>query len=88
MPKTGLELPYMRHDYRFSRPKNDLKEPIFTYESQGEKLMFIDQYKNKDLLKENLHFKPRLVYESTELISPFYDNKIENNEYVRKEDLI
>jgi|LauGreDrversion4_2_1035121.scaffolds.fasta_scaffold61839_1 hypothetical protein len=41
----------MRHDYRFIKPKVDNQEPIFTYESQGEKLMFIEQYKNKDLLK-------------------------------------
>ena len=39
----------MKHDYRFIRPKynengNHLlePEPIHTYESQGEKLMFID----------------------------------------------
>lgn len=54
--------------------------------------MFIDQYKNKDVLKENLEFKPRIVYDSTELTSPFYPSlgasEGSTNEYIRKEDLI
>ncbi len=54
--------------------------------------MFIEQYKNKDILKENLEFKPRIVYDSTELTSPFYSSlgtaEAPAQEYIRKEDLI
>ena len=36
-----------------------------------------------------MHFKPRLIYDSTELTSPYYDATTpENVEYLRKEDLI
>jgi|LauGreDrversion4_2_1035121.scaffolds.fasta_scaffold1076500_1 hypothetical protein len=54
--------------------------------------MFIDQYKNKDTHKDNIDFKPRLVYDSTELSSPFYPTSAGTdttiNDYIRKEDLI
>ena len=45
------------------------------------------------MLKENIDFKPRLIFDSNELSSPFYpsvnaaDTQVAN-EYIRKEDLI
>lgn len=48
-PKTGIEQVFMKHDFRFIRQRhsdygghNLPLDPIHTYESQGEKLMFID----------------------------------------------
>jgi hypothetical protein len=62
-------------------------EPIFTYESQGEKLMFIEQYRNKDTHRDNVNFKPRIVYDSMEVTSPYYVTE-NAGEYIKKEDLI
>ena len=93
LPKTGIDQVFMKHDFRFIRPKHPDDqgghalplEPIHTYESQGEKLMFIDQYKSKETRKENLNWNPRIVYDCQE-ISPFYQGGAD--EYIRKEDLI
>ena len=93
LPKTGIDQVFMKHDFRFIRPKvlenSHLHPPnletIHTYESQGERLMFIDQYKNKETRKENMNFTPRVVYDSSD-ISPYYSGGVE--EYIKREELI